>query len=124
MQVTKKLVKNELALIQETLSDLTNDDIEAIADKIESESDFFLELDNGREYRFINESVIDTTYFHECKETIEECYGGLSSLPHFVFIDWEATVENCRQHDGYGMQFAHYDHEELNAGDWYIFRTN
>ena len=122
MQVTKKLVKSELDLIKETLDDLTNDDIEAIADKIEFESDFFIELEDGREYRFIEESVIDKTYFEECKQTIQECYD-LTNVPNFIEIDWTATVENCKV-DGYGVQFAYYDHEELNAGDWYVFRTN
>ena len=118
--MSSKVIK-EIGLIKGILEDLTEADINTLEDTMSCETDFTLAVEDGREYRFIGTAVIENIYAEECKQTIEDCYD--IDLPDFIEIDWEATINNCRA-DGYALQFAVYDHEELNAGDWYIFRTN
>ena len=85
--------------------------------------DFCVELD-GEEYRFIYEHAIDDIYAEEQRDFIEQ---ELPSLPSYVEIDWEQTIENVKA-DGFGSWFAGYDGEELEAEFdgmfYYIFRVN
>lgn len=87
--------------------------------------DFYTELD-GCEYRFIKDNYIDEIYDTEVQDSIVDSYE-LTNLPSFIEIDWEATLDNCRQ-DGYGHHFATYDGEEnyiyLDDEAYYYFRTN
>ena len=86
-------------------------------------NNFYFEV-QGMEFRIIHEDDIWDLYVEEIKNTTEECYLGGSEIPSFIAIDWEETAKNCYDVDGYAHTFAHYDGEELNAGDYYIFRTN
>ena len=85
--------------------------------------DFCVELD-GEEYRFIYEHAIDDIYAEEQRDFIEQ---ELPSLPSYVEIDWDKTIENVKA-DGFGNWFASYDGEELEAEFegmfYYVFRVN
>ena len=85
--------------------------------------DFTVEY-GGAEYRFIHDDEIWDIYVEAIEETVRECYD-LPKYPDFVAvsIDWEATARNCYV-DGYGHQFASYDHGETEHLSWWVFRTN
>lgn len=83
--------------------------------------DFYIEPENGGEYRLIHKDAIEVIYYESIIELIKDCYN--LNLPDFVEVDWDATVENCKV-DGYGHHFSSYDHSEEYAEDYYIFRTN
>lgn len=99
------------------------DAVNALMDKCEEDNDFYLDdvLPSG-EVRMIHEDFIDDIWSESLEELIKECYD-LGNLPHFVEIDWDKTVDNCKV-DGKGHHFAGYDHEEHHCNEWYIFRTN
>ena len=78
---------------------------------------------DGREYRVLHESEIDRIYHPEMKETIEDCYLG-REFPWWIEIDWDETVQNVLDSDGYGNHFATYDHEEHYYEGYYVFRTD
>ena len=85
-------------------------------------NDFYVVLEDGREYRFINDADIEDIFHEECMQTIQDCYN-LENIPSFIEIDWKATTNNCLV-DGYGHQFSSYDGNEIEIEDWHIFRTN
>jgi hypothetical protein len=91
------------------------------------DADFHIELD-GNEYRFILEGSIDDIYYEEQKEFIEEIYFDGKELAWWIVIDWDETIENVKNSDGYGNHFSSYDgSEEYVTFDdyaYYIFRTN
>jgi len=106
---------------------VSKEEQEDLADRIEEENDFFVELD-GREYRFIDDNAIWEIYVDELKETTQDCYLGGNELPWWIQINWQETAENVHDADGYGHMFAHYDHEEheYEFGEYTfnIFRTH
>jgi hypothetical protein len=92
---------------------------------VEMGDDFYFKLD-GNEYRIIAEDAIWKIYVDEIRQIVEDCYDlKLNDMPDFLVfeIDWEATAKNCYA-DGYGHTFSSYDFSEIEAGGYYIFRTN
>jgi len=89
--------------------------------------DFHIELD-GNEYRFILEGSIDDIYYDSQKDLIEECFMPREGLPTWIEIDWDQTIENVKNADGYGNHFSSYDGSEeyvvFEDYAYYIFRTN
>ena len=114
----KEFIKEELEL------SINKDEVNDFKEKLETETDFYIEID-GNEYRIIEECVIWDTYVDTIKEIVEDCYD--VNLPHFVAVDWEETAENCIV-DGYGHTFSSYDGSEFEYEfdniNYYIFRTN
>lgn len=87
--------------------------------------DFTIEHD-GNEYRIIKESAIWEIYRDEIENIVTDCYDlKLDKIPDFiaVSIDWEQTAKNAYA-DGYGHTFSGYDHGEVCAGSFWVFRTN
>ena len=87
--------------------------------------DFTFDFD-GNEYRIISDDAIWDIYRDEIQNIVEECYDlKLNDIPDFVAfeIDWEETAQNASV-DGYGHTFSSYDHSEIEAGGYWIFRTN
>ena len=87
--------------------------------------DFTFDFD-GNEYRIIADSAIWDIYRDEIQNIVKECYDlKLNDIPDFVAfdIDWEQTARNVYS-DGYGHTFSTYDHSEVEAGGYWIFRTN
>lgn len=91
------------------------------------DDDFHIEM-GGNEYRFILEGSIDDIYYDSQKDLIEECFMPREGLPSWIEIDWDTTIENVKNADGYGHHFSGYDgSEEYVTFDdyaYYIFRTN
>jgi hypothetical protein len=95
------------------------------------DSDFCIEID-GEEFRIIQEDSIRDIAQEEIAETIKDCYLSQSSngdLPWWIEIDWNKTVQNCIDADGYGHHFSSYDGSEYEIAvdgiiKWYAFRTN
>ena len=97
--------------------------IDTIENAIESDSST-IELD-GMEFRLINEDAIREIYQDEQEELIKDCYfPNLKEIPWWLEIDWEKTVDNVLNSDGYGNHFSTYDGGELYTDGFYIFRTN
>lgn len=87
--------------------------------------DFTFDFD-GNEYRIISDDAIWGIYRDEIQNIVKECYDlKLNDIPAFVAfeIDWEQTARNAYS-DGYGHTFSSYDHSEIEAGGYWIFRTN
>jgi len=87
--------------------------------------DFTFDFD-GNEYRIISDDVIWSIYRDEIRNIVEDCYDlKLDSIPDFVAfsIDWEQTAKNAYL-DGYGHTFSSYDHSEVEAAGYWVFRTN
>ena len=108
------------------LDSLDADEIEeALTTLEENEDDFTIDFD-GNEYRLIKDSEIWGIYVEAIKDIVNDCYDlKLDKLPSFlaVEIDWEQTAKNCYV-DGYGHTFASYDGDELESGEYWIFRVN
>lgn len=110
------------------LDSIDSDQIEDALNYLEDNStkdEFTLEFD-GNEYRIISDSEIWGIYVDSIRQITEDCYDlKLDKLPAFLAfeIDWVRTAENCYA-DGYGHIFATYDGEELESGDWWVFRVN
>ena len=88
--------------------------------------DYKFELPCG-EVRIISGDHLDQLWTDSLIEQTKECYAGLSDLPAFIEIDWEATAENCKS-SGMGEHFASFDGEEHSVfiGEgvaFYLFRT-
>jgi len=83
--------------------------------------DFYIEPENGGEYRLIHKDDIFAIYTAEIIELIKDCYN--LELPDFVEVDWGTTVNNCLA-DGYGHHFSSHDGSEEFAENYYIFRVN
>jgi len=104
-------------------SDIKQEYIELLENVIDSD-DNTIELD-GMEFRIINENAIREIYQTSQEELIKDCYfPTLQEIPWWLEIDWETTVQNCLDSDGYGHHFASYDGGELYTDGFYIFRTN
>ena len=121
-----------LELLQEEITsvmgiEITEIESENVKDEMDRGFDFHIELD-GNEYRFISESAIDDIYHDEQMELIKECYLDGKDLPWWFEIDWDKTVENVLNADGYGHHFSQYDGSEetfrYDGELWYVFRTN
>ena len=125
MNITENIL---LAIANEYSIDISDDDIkqeyiDTIENAIESDNST-IELD-GMEFRLINEDAIREIYQDEQEELIKDCYlSNLKEIPWWLEIDWEKTVENVLDSDGYGHHFASYDGGELYTDGYYIFRTN
>jgi len=125
MNITENIL---LAIANEYSIDISDDDIkqeyiDTIENAIESDNST-IEL-YGMEFRLINEDSIREIYQDEQEELIKDCYlSNLKEIPWWLEIDWEATVQNCLDSDGYGHHFASYDSSELYTDGFYIFRTN
>ena len=112
--------RNELGL------SFVRDDACELLDNLIDDSDFTIEID-GQEFRIIHDEYIRDIAQEEIAETIQECYFSVpmnQEIPWWIEIDWDKTVQNCIDADGYGHHFSHYDGSEYEAGNWYIFRTN
>lgn len=105
----------------------TQEELENLLKKIDDEVDFYIELD-GKEYRFIQADYIDDIYFESQMELIKECYFPKENLPWWIEINWEKTIENVLNTDGFGNHFSSYDGSEVtidyNNDAYYIFRIN
>ena len=106
---------------------LTETEAEELSFAFDNDTDFYIELDGG-EYRFISENTIDDIYHDEQMELIKELYFDGKEFPWWIEIDWDKTIENVLNADGYGNHFSHYDHSEetfiYNDENYYVFRTN
>jgi hypothetical protein len=117
-------MKNEL---QERLDiTISKDEFNNLLEELYISNDFNIILD-GLDYRFINEDAIESIHFDEVKEQLKDCYAGLNELPWFIKIDWDDTIENIRDADGYGHHFSTWDGSEeifkFESGEsYYIFR--
>lgn len=115
-------------IINDSLSvNITEVEVEELYEIMCKENDFSREID-GKEYRFISENTIEDTYYDEQLELIKELYFPNENLPWWIEIDWDRTIENVFNADGYGNFFSGYDgSEETFSFDdelWYVFRTN
>ena len=107
------------------LSTADPDEVESLIDLIDTEKDFYIEID-GIEYRVIREDVIDDIATYEIKDIVQDCYLNGTDLDKYwwIEIDWEKTAQNCIEADGYGHHFNSYDGSEEYEDGWYFFRTN
>lgn len=83
--------------------------------------DFYIEC-LGFEFRVIHNDAIDEIWSESLEEQLKECYD-LSSIPNFIVIDWEQSVDNCKV-DGKGHHFATYDGDEHDTTNYTFFKTN
>ena len=127
----KRTVKTHIAILRAIMDghnhsidiDQAREAIETLRDSLED--NFTFDFD-GNEYRIISDDAIWSIYRDEIKNIVEDCYDlKLDSIPDFVVfsIDWEQTAKNAYV-DGYGHTFSSYDHSEVEAGGYWIFRTN
>ena len=123
------MIRDILELINESLQLQSNrDEVREIERNIESENDFYVEID-GQEYRFVHDDFIWDIYVDGIKEITEECYlVNDGAKQWWIAIDWEKTAQNCYDADGYGHHFATYDGNEVewafDGENYHIFRTN
>lgn len=124
--MNKTITREIIELIADLDLQVNRDDVRMLEKYIESEYDFYIEID-GSEYRFIAESHIWDIYVDSIEELSRDCFLG-SDIPWWIAIDWEETAENCLQADGYGHHFASYDGDEheckIGVENYYYFRTN
>lgn len=98
-------------------------DARAILDSEEGD-DFTVDF-GSKVYRFIHDDSIEGIHREEIKELVDDCY--LSrDIPDIAkqYFDYDSFACDCRISDGYGHRFASYDGEEIEVGDWHVFRTN
>ena len=126
-----RTVKTHIAILRAIINehnhyidmDQAREAIEALQDVLAD--DFTFDFD-GNEYRIISDDAIWPIYRDDIQNIVEECYDlRFDSIPAFVAfdIDWEQTARNVYS-DGYGHTFSTYDHSEVEAGGYWIFRTN
>lgn len=102
--------------------------LETIREGVQS-ADFYIDAPSA-EWRVIHSNAIREIYQDEQEELIKDGYLDGKELPWWFAIDWEKTVQNVLDSDGYGHHFSHYDGSEYETnldslgGFWYIFRTN
>lgn len=125
--MTKPHIRIIRAIISEHNHSINIDDAREVIENVRDNlsDDFTLDFD-GNEYRIISDDVIWDIYVETIKDIVEECYDlKLDSIPNFVAfsIDWEGTAKNAYA-DGYGHTFSGYDGSEIEAGGYWIFRTN
>ena len=123
------MIRDILELINESLQlQINRDEVREIERNIESENDFYVEID-GQEYRFVQDEFIWDIYGDGIKEITEEGYlVNDGAKQWWIAIDWEKTAQNCYDADGYGHHFATYDGNEVewafDGENYHIFRTN
>ena len=114
----------EAIINEHNIVDLSITDVKDLFNELEdiNGDDGYLTVD-GMEFRLIEEGAIWDIFVETIKDICEDCYG--VTLPNFMqdCIDWEKVSINCYA-DGYGHTFSGYDGSELEAGGYYIFRTN
>ena len=77
-------------------------------------------------YRFIHEDSIEGIFKESAIELVKECnHECFNNMPTLLSanIDWDGVVEEMK-HDGYGLHFATYDHEEHYRNNYYYFRID
>lgn len=134
--------KEDWKVIAECIINHTNEKYNAVDVRVLIETckdvtisdDFCLEFD-GAEYRIIKDYAIWDIYVEEIKQITLDCYlcghssvsnyqdGHSEGLPWWIELDWEATAQNTII-DGYGHNFAGYDHEESELNGYWVFRIN
>lgn len=123
------MTRDILELINESLQlEINRDEVREIERYIESENDFYVEID-GQEYRFIHENAIWDIYVDSIRDLTEECYLiNEGAKQWWIAIDWDKTAQNCYDADGYGHHFGTYDGNEVewafDGENYHIFRTN
>ena len=114
--------KEALKIAKEIDVSTLREDARAILDA-EDGNDFI--VDFGRiEYRIIHDNSIERIHREEIEELVDDCY--LSEASDFCkrYFDYDSFARDCRINDGYGHHFASYDGEEIEVGDWHVFRIN
>ena len=126
-ELQKELVKG----LCEYLDLSTYSEIKEVINKVmeinENKDDFTIDglwfSCGSREIRIISESAIDDIWSKSLEEQIKECYDlGDSKLPSFIEIDWEKTIDNCKQ-DGEGHHFSSWDGSEHQTENFYYFKN-
>ena len=99
-------------------------DARAILDSEEGD-DFTVDF-GSKEYRFIHDDSIEGIHREEIKQLVDECYLSSRDIPDIVkqYFDYDSFARHCSISYGYGHHFASYDAEEIEVGDWHVFRTN
>ncbi len=136
---------SEIKNLYEGLEDFSIDSKEAIENMIEDKEDFMID-----DYRFIKTNCIDGIQQDELKsdpymlgcfngdfisDNTDLSYGIVKALQegdryqelgqHIIDNDYlEDMQSEYARLDGYGHHFAHYDHDEHEVGEYYVFRTN
>ena len=97
--------------------------IEEILNKIDSEDDFYIEV-GSKEYRFINDRIIEDEFYNYQVDLIDECY--LNNVPEVVknYFNYDKFVDDCK-YDGYANTFSSYDGStEIELTNYTVFRIN
>lgn len=115
-------------IIVDTLDvEVTTKQLHELDDMFNSKNDFTFEFEY-KEYRFISDNMIEDIYHDEQIDLIEECFLGGKQLPSWIEIDWDKTINNVYESDGYGNHFSSYDGSEetfyYDEELWYAFRIN
>ena len=122
--IETKTIEDIILFINET--DAHSQAIEVIEDilnKIDSEDDFYIEVDS-KEYRFIHDRVIEDEFYNYNVDLIDECY--LNNVPEMVknYFNYDKFVEDCK-YDGYAHTFSSWDGStEIELNNYTVFRTN
>lgn len=102
--------------------------LEAFANAYD-DSDFT--VDFGRiEYRIISDDKIEAIHRREIEEQVDDCYDlakvrkAMGGVGMYLTFDYDALASAARISDGYGHHFSSYDGEELEVGNYHIFRVN
>jgi len=116
----KEVIK---AFINEESLTMSLSEVKALDNKLQDNNDFYFEIE-GKEYRFISDSVIEETFEEYCIDLFDDCY--MYQVPEQIkrYIDYGKFVEDCR-YDGYAHSFSSYDgYTHIETDVWNIFRTN
>lgn len=116
-------MKNIIKYLNDNFWELSAEKIEELTDLIESENDFYFELEGGEWFRFIHNSEIEDTFYNSCVDLLEECYFNKDNEFLQRYIDYDGYVRDC-SYDWYGVHFSSYDWSEEYLDEYYIFRTN
>jgi hypothetical protein len=125
-------MKTALQIAKEINVNGLREDARAILEAFEnaSASDDFT-VDFGRiEYRIISDDEIEAIHRRELEELVDDCYGiaslkkKLGNIGNYFDFDYDAFARDCSMSDGYGHHFASYDGEEIEIGNYRIFRVN
>ena len=122
--IETEIVEDIILFINETDGqDSAIEVIEEILNKIDSEDDFYIEVDS-KEYRFIHDRIIEDEFYNYQVDLIDECY--LSNVPEIVknYFDYDKFISDC-EYDGYANTFSSYDGStEIELTNYTVFRTN
>lgn len=91
----------------------------------EDGDDFRFTVDRD-EYRVIHDDAIERIHDDEIREMVDDCYLSDESIPATIrrYFDYESFARDCRLSDGYGHHFSSYDGNEIEVGDYHVFRLN